>query len=74
MSKQTIWTMPSWAEKYRRFIVNTGGNEVEELMNDHKSNIVVNAPRAMLCVAVESQIALLSVLHSRNMLASNQGE
>lgn len=57
------WTMPPWMESYRGLIGNTGGNSIEELMNDHHTVVQVNAPRAMICVAVKSQVALLERLH-----------
>lgn len=53
---------------YVPLINNTGGNDVAELMNDHTTNIQVNAPRAMICVAVKSQVSLLEVLHEKGML------
>ena len=57
------WTMPDWMEKYRSLINNTGGNSVEDLVRDRKTNMLINAPRAMLCVAVKSQVMLLESLH-----------
>ena len=62
------WVMPEWMEPYRDLINNTGGNPVEELMNDHSTNVFVNAPRAMLCVAVASQVMLLTHLHEGGAL------
>lgn len=61
------WTMPKWMEPFRESIVNTGGNSVEDLMND-RSNVVVNAPLAMLAVAVHSQVTLLNILHKQGIL------
>ena len=65
------WKMPAWMEKYRICIVNTGGNPVEELMNDDgiNSNLQNNAVRALLCVAVKSQISLLEQLHNLKLLS-----
>jgi hypothetical protein len=57
------WTMPDWMEPFRELIVNTGGNPVEELVNDQHTTAVVNAVRAGLIVAVASQVALLGRLH-----------
>jgi len=64
------WTMPAWMEPYRAMIVNTGGNPIEELMNDDgtNSNVFNNAPRALICVAVKSQVQLLKALHEQGML------
>lgn len=64
------WKMPAWMEKYRDKINNTGGNEIEGLMNDDgtESNVFINAPRALICVAVKSQVALLERLHKEEMI------
>lgn len=69
--KQKNWKMPEWMEKYRHLINNTGGNEVEDLVNDDgtNSNVFNNAPRALICVAVSSQVNLLENLHSKGFLA-----
>ena len=69
MPKKEKWKMPPWMNAYKGLINNTGGNEVTELMNDHTTNVVVNAPRAMICVAVKSQVSLLEVLHDKGHLA-----
>lgn len=60
--KPKLWTMPPWMEPYRKLISNTGGNPIEELMNDHTTTIFENAPRAMLCIAVQDQVGLLTRL------------
>lgn len=57
------WKMPAWMEPYRSCINNTGGNSVEELMNDHTSNMQNNFVRAALCIAIKSQVSLLNSLH-----------
>ena len=64
------WKMPKWMEPYRVYIRTTGGNPIEELMNDDgtNSNIFNNAPRALICVAVKSQVSLLTVLHEKGVL------
>ncbi len=64
------WVMPEWMKPYVEFICNTGGNSVEELMNaDSKTaNVVVNAPLALICVAVKSQVWLLEELHKKGLL------
>lgn len=61
-------TMPEWMEKYRKLIGDTGGNSIEDLMNDHHTTIAVNAPRAMLCIAVNDQVGLLVRLHDSGLL------
>lgn len=63
----TPWTMPKWMEPHRETIVNTGGNSIEDLMND-RSNVVVNAPLALISCAVQSQVALLTKLHNQNLI------
>jgi hypothetical protein len=60
--------MPAYLEPYRGLIVNTGGNSLEELMNDQTSDLQNNAIRALLCVAVKSQLSLLERLHERGQL------
>ena len=63
-TKVKKWIMPAWMEKYRKHIVNTGGNGIEELMNDHGSTLDNNSVRVMLIVAVKSQVALLNILRN----------
>lgn len=62
------WTMPAWMERYRKLICNTGGNSVEELVNDHEATVANNVVRAALCVAVKSQVSLLDSLHKSGAL------
>lgn len=66
--KRKKWVMPAWMAPFRDAICNTGGNSVEELMNDHESNPFTNHIRAALCVAVKSQVSLLNELHRRGKL------
>ena len=66
--KKAPWTMPAWMEKYRPHFSNTGGNSIEELMNDTSSNGANNLVRSALAIAVESQIILLSRLHDKGLL------
>lgn len=65
---QNAWTMPLWMEPHRDRIKNTGGNSVEELVNDTDSNMHNNCIRAALCVAVKSQVGLLEHLHRDGVL------
>lgn len=60
--------MPAWMESFRDKIVNTGGNSIEDLMNDHTTNAFNNVIRAGLIVAVKSQVSLLMRLHDDGML------
>lgn len=61
------WTMPPWMEPYRKLIGNTGGNAIEEMMND-ETDARINLPRAVLAVAVKSQVGLLYALRKAGML------
>ncbi len=61
---QEPWVMPEWMEPYRALIVNTGGNPIEELMNDHRTTQFNNVIRAGLIVAVHSQVFLLERLRA----------
>ena len=63
------WKMPDWMEKYREFIGNTGGNSVEELMNNHRVDTDTNVVLSMLIVAVDSQIGLLIRLKNNGFLS-----
>jgi len=54
-----VWRMPKWMEPYRELIADTGGNEIEELMNDHETNGQNNVIRAALICCVNSQTVLL---------------
>lgn len=66
MAKQ--WLMPKWMEPYRSFVLNTGGNPIEELMND-RVDARVNLPRAVLCACTAAEIGMLARLHSAGLLA-----
>lgn len=64
--------MPGWMEPYRELIHNTGGNSVEKLMNDHATTVQVNAPLALICVAVQSQVSLLCTLAKEGRLVEKE--
>jgi hypothetical protein len=68
--KNKLWVFPEWMERFRHTISDTGGNPIEELMNDDgtNSNVFNNAPRALICVAVKSQINLLERLYNAGLL------
>ncbi len=61
------WEMPKWMEPYRRHIVNTGGNEVEDMVNG-VADQRVNLPLSTLQACVKSQVSLLQKLHSLGKL------
>lgn len=68
MNKKEKWVMPEWMEKYRDLINNTGGNSIEDLQNDHTTNLFVNAPRALICCCVHAQVLLFETLHKKGLL------
>ena len=64
MRKQKL---PKWMKPYLPLIVNTGGNDVEEMYNGH-ADPYINLPLSTLQACVKSQIALLSVLQDKEQL------
>lgn len=69
------WVMPEWMESYREHIVNTGGNEVEDLihrLNTEQRLAATNFPVFTLAVAVKSQVSLLKALHANEMLTDSE--
>jgi len=65
------WTMPKWMEKYRELIGNTGGNSIEEMVDD-QSDPQINLPRAVLAACVKSQINFLMRLKTLGLLKENK--
>lgn len=68
MMENETWVMPEWMEPHRKFIANTGGNSVEELMNDKHTHVGNNTVRAMLIASVSSQVLLLERLKNEGVL------
>ena len=66
--KEKIWVMPEWMEPYRELIINTGGNTIENLMNDKTTDFFSNHVKCGLIVAVNSQIALLKRLYDKKLI------
>lgn len=62
------WVMPEYLEKYRDLIGNTGGNAIEELMNDNHTDAFTNMFRSAMIVSVDSQIRLLERLYEKGFL------
>lgn len=60
--------MPPWMEPYRGLFNNTGGNSVEDLMNDRTTTSHDNAIRMALIFCVRSQVSLLEKLHKECLL------
>lgn len=69
MNSRTFWKMPKWMKPYREMFCNTGGNSIEELMNDQDSNMFNNAPRAALAIGIDGQVGLLTRLYKNRLLA-----
>ena len=70
------WIQPAWMAPYVELIGNTGGwITPEHAMNcdGRDCNIVVNAPRALLCTAVTSQVTMLERLQARALRARLEG-
>lgn len=67
--KRPIWKMPAWMEPCRELFANTGGNGIEDLMNDQDTNGLNNSVRSALIVCVESQVILLTRMRKAGMLA-----
>lgn len=61
------WVMPVWMEQYRNRLADYGLG-VEDLMNDHSSTTFNNAYRALVCVGVKEQVALLTRLHDAGVI------
>lgn len=66
--KREKWVMPEWMEPYRKSINNTGGNDIEDMMNNHSVNLDNNAILTLLVVAVKSQVTLLETLHKAELI------
>ena len=62
------WKMPGWMEPLRNTILNTGGNPIEELMNDNHNHFETNLPRAVIICCVKSQVNMLEHLNKSGLL------
>jgi len=62
------WKMPQWMEQYRHLIF--GKYRIEDFMSCDgvNCNIEVNAPRALLCTALQERVNMLMVLHKAGRL------
>lgn len=63
------WKMPKWMGPYKRFVCNTGGNDIEDMMNGNASPLI-NLPLSTLQACVKSQVILLESLHAAGDLAA----
>lgn len=66
--KRKPWLMPDWMEPYRDLFENTGGNPIEELMNDTTTNGFNNVIRSALIISVSSQVTLLWRARAKGLL------
>jgi hypothetical protein len=69
-TKRKPWVMPEWMEPYRDLFQNTGGNPIEELMNDTETNGSNNVIRSALIISVDSQVTLLHRLRNKGFLSN----
>lgn len=70
-TERTTWVMPAWMEPYRALINNTGGNTIEELIDDfnNERNLMrTNVVRFALAMGVYAQVNLLGTLHDNRLL------
>lgn len=66
-----VWVMPDWLREYNEVFNNTGGNEVEDLVNRYisESNLVfTNLPMYTLAAMAFSQVNLMYALRDRGLL------
>ena len=63
------WKMPAWMEPYRKHVCNTGGNDIESMMNGD-ADPRVNLPLSTLQACVKSQILLLERLNDAGRLGN----
>lgn len=67
--------MPKWMSRLIRtadradgLIFDTGGNDIEELLSSRPALVQVNAPRALIQVAVRAQIGLLMRMEAAGLI------
>lgn len=70
--RRTYWNEPAattaeLADRYADHIINTGGNPISELL-DGRTEVFINAPRALLEHGVQAQAALLASLRKAGLL------
>lgn len=68
MSRSPRWKIPGWMVPYVEYVVNTGGNDVEELVNGN-ADPLINLPLSTIQFGVKSQILLLERLHAKRKLS-----
>lgn len=65
--KSKPWKMPLWMTVYAPWFVNTGGNNIEELVNGDTSP-GINMPRFVIEMCAKSQVSLLESLRKAGVL------
>ncbi len=61
------WTIPDWMRPYLDCIVNTGGGDVEEMVNGD-ADPYINLPLSTLQACVKSQVSFLAKLRKHGLL------
>jgi len=63
------WIMPEWMEKYRPYLDKiSGGNPIEELMNDHGTTAFNNSIRLTIICQISGAVWLLNKLQEKGEL------
>ena len=64
------WTMPEWMEPFRQFLTEPDRAEEYKNCDGVNCNVVVNAPRALMCQTASSEIGLLYRLKKADLIGS----
>ena len=70
------WTMPEWMKDYKNVLTWQGAEEkwvkyVEEMFND-RTNIQINAPRAIYSTITQGEVSLLLRMKEKGLLNAVQ--
>lgn len=64
-----LWTLPKHFERYRKLLEDDlGGNSLEELINDHKTNGFNNIVKTGLICMADSKVKFLYKLEKEKFL------
>ena len=78
MKKRSLpnwWALPDWMKPYVCQLSNVRDEkDVVRLMNNHTATVFENAPLALMCVALKSQVHLLQRLYRLGFLNPGQEE
>lgn len=72
-SPKEVYAVPEWMRQFLPLFHNTGGNDVEELLDDEDTNMFANCVRYMLIVSARSQFALLMDMYSKGIITGRTG-